>query len=944
MTFKYLAQNTHQLNTFRPILFFLLSFLPVMGQELPPVQNFSPETYSAENQNWAMTQGPDDFIYAANNSGLLEYDGARWRLYDSPNKTILRSVKAVGKRIYTGAYMEFGYWERQVTGLLTYQSLTRDADLSLIEDEQFWNIFQVDDLVLFQSLNRIYSYDTKRSSFEVFEPEGSIVKAFLRDKALFFQLEGKGLYRLQDGKSIRLSDASFLKEDVLVNFLKTETGYLGVTAQSGFFRLEENKIQRLEIPSETKDKVIYSCEALEDGGFMLGTISSGVIHLNADLSFDYSINQRGGIANNTVLSIAEDRDANVWLGLDNGISVINSKSAFKVFKDEEGKIGSVYTAARKGDFLYLGSNQGLFYRNLNNEGSNFQLIPATRGQVWSLNELGDALLCGHHLGTFVVEGAAVRKIADIAGTWQMQWLDQSKGLVLQGNYSGLYVLQKTGNNWTLRNKLEGFDISSRYFARQGLQTVYVSHEYKGVFKIEVNAAFTQVLDYRLIAELPAAEKAGITPYDGSLFYVFKEGVFKLNPEGGTFEKDTVLTSTFFKVGDYSTGKLVYDNTENKLWTFNEQEIAYVQPGILSGEFEVNRFALPAKNRRDIPGFENITPLGERIYLLGNTAGYLLFDLNKSSIDAFDIGIRTIQNSTRNGSYTYIDSGSEQAFENRKSNFRFSYSVPKYDKFKSVVYQYRLKGYVDQWSPWTSQAFVAFENLPGGKYNFEVRARMGEQISQNTATYHFMINRPWYFSITAWIIYAVLLMLLIAGIQVFNQRFYHKQKQRLIEINNRRIELAQSEKQREIIRLENEKLQQDVASKSRELAASTMNLVKKNELLNTIKKELEQAEQKNVKPVIRIIDSNLDPKKDWEFFKEAFNNADKDFLKKIKKLHPKLTPNDLKLCAYLRLNLTSKEIAPLLNISVRSVEIKRYRLRKKMDLEREDGLVEYILSI
>ena len=80
------------------------------------------------------------------------------------------------------------------------------------------------------------------------------------------------------------------------------------------------------------------------------------------------------------------------------------------------------------------------------------------------------------------------------------------------------------------------------------------------------------------------------------------------------------------------------------------------------------------------------------------------------------------------------------------------------------------------------------------------------------------------------------------------------------------------------------------------------------------------------------------------FEEAFNNADKDFLKKVKSIHPSLTSNDLRLCAYLRSNLSSKEIAPLLNISSRSVEVKRYRLRKKMDLSHEANLTNYILEI
>ena len=102
--------------------------------------------------------------------------------------------------------------------------------------------------------------------------------------------------------------------------------------------------------------------------------------------------------------------------------------------------------------------------------------------------------------------------------------------------------------------------------------------------------------------------------------------------------------------------------------------------------------------------------------------------------------------------------------------------------------------------------------------------------------------------------------------------------------------------------------------------------------------------KELKSITKLLDKNLNSTDDWKLFEEAFNNADKDFMKNLKSKHPNLTPNDLKLCAYLRLNLSSKEIAPLLNISHRSVEVKRYRLRKKMGLEHESGLTEYILEL
>jgi DNA-binding CsgD family transcriptional regulator len=100
----------------------------------------------------------------------------------------------------------------------------------------------------------------------------------------------------------------------------------------------------------------------------------------------------------------------------------------------------------------------------------------------------------------------------------------------------------------------------------------------------------------------------------------------------------------------------------------------------------------------------------------------------------------------------------------------------------------------------------------------------------------------------------------------------------------------------------------------------------------------------ISKVIKTIDNNLNNEDDWKFFEQAFNNTDREFLKKIKSVHVSLTKNDLKICAYLRLNLSSKDIAPLLNISLRSVEIKRYRLRKKLKLSHNEGLTEYILSI
>ncbi|BAO75030.1 helix-turn-helix transcriptional regulator [Winogradskyella sp. PG-2] len=168
---------------------------------------------------------------------------------------------------------------------------------------------------------------------------------------------------------------------------------------------------------------------------------------------------------------------------------------------------------------------------------------------------------------------------------------------------------------------------------------------------------------------------------------------------------------------------------------------------------------------------------------------------------------------------------------------------------------------------------------------------------------------------------------------------------MIEKKQRELELEQLQNQRQVIEFKNENLKLDIENKNRELGTATMSIVKRNELLNKIKDELIRSKSlTDVKRVVKTINSSINNTGDWKLFEEAFNNVDKDFMKKIKSIHPTITPNDLRLCAYIRLNLSSKEIAPLLNISHKSVEVKRYRLRKKMKLDHKQSLADYILEI
>ncbi|MBT8298362.1 MAG: two component regulator three y domain-containing protein, partial [Maribacter sp.] len=384
-----------------------------------------------------------------------------------------------------------------------------------------------------------------------------------------------------------------------------------------------------------------------------------------------------------------------------------------------------------------------------------------------------------------------------------------------------------------------------------------------------------------------------------------------------------------------------------LWGFTESNIVYVTPGKFNNEPQAVRIPVPNHFRRDlgVPGFESITPLSDRLYLIGISNGYITLDLDKIKPQEYTININSISKEFYNhpSDRIPIDGGNEIEYE--ENNLNFSYAVAQYDKYSEVYYQYKLDGIYDDWSSWSSTSEISFNNLPYGNYNFNVRAKVGNTLTNNTASYSFRIKRPWYLSNMAILGYILLTVFIGFLVHKTYRRHYHKKQNRLLQENRKKLKRKKLKAEKKIIQMKNEQLKSKIDSKNRELAVSTMSIIRKNEFLNAIKDQLRESENTDhVKSVIRTIDRNINNSDDWKFFEEAFNNADKGFLKKVKKLHPELSSNDLRLCAYLRLNLSSKEIAPLLNISVRSVEVKRYRLRKKINLLHEENLTDYILDL
>ncbi|MBN10553.1 MAG: hypothetical protein CMC80_03370 [Flavobacteriaceae bacterium] len=897
------------------------------------------EEYAAGNQNWMITQGSNNQIYIANNEGVLSFDAERWKLY--PTNSIVRSVAYFDGILYSGSYMDFGYWTKKPSGELIYQSLVEEHNVEIIEDEQFWNIYKIEDNLIFQSLNRILLFNRTTSEIKLIQPEKPILKSFIVDERLYFQLEGDGIYQYSSTGIIYLFGKSEFQDTEVIELFPLSDGIRVLTSSKGFYSYR-NKVLRpwAVLKSIFQSELVYSGHQSTNGNYMIGTVTNGLYIVSEDGRENKHFNFEKGLLNNTVLSIYEDKDFNLWLGLDNGINCVLTNSPFEIYNDPKGQLGTVYASIRYQNKLYIASNRGLFFRPLNREESEFSSVSGLSGQNWNLEIVNGLLFVGHDRGSFIVNGESAIRVGSYIGAWTHKSINRNT--ILVGAYDGIHVLNRINGVWKYAFKVSDFDISSRHLETINEQEVLISHEYKGVYHLTLSKNLTIAKNIRTLA-IQRGRHASLEKLNDEVYYLSPDGMFKYDTQVQDFIP-LPISSEMFKNDSFLTGKMIVDQ-QNRIWTFFEKNIVLLEKNIFDSSFSVQKVPLHSDFRKTNLGFENVGDLNNGAFVLGTMNGFLTLSLSQYVIPESLLFLSRITAYDLTQKETSLSLFQTSKLSPEMNNLRFEFSVPYYSTPNSIQYQWYMEGYHTDWLPWSDLSFAEFKNLDFGNYIFHVRARSGQQPVGEVVQYSFIIRYPWYISYWAIAIYVVILAFLSLLINNLYTRYYRRQQIKYVEETKKELALKELSNTKALVEAKNDQLNQRIENKNRELAISTMSMIKKNTLLGSIKEQLiKVTDFSELNRVIRNIDQSINNEDDWNFFEKAFNNADQDFLKKIKNIHPKLTPNDLRLCAYLRLNLSSKEIASLLNISSKSVEIKRYRLRKRMNLNRGTNLIGYILSV
>lgn len=947
------------------ITFFTLFTITFFGQVknigLPDVRNYKRNEYKGGTQNWNIDQDKNGNLYFANNNGLLQFDGSSWRKYPLPNLTSVRCLKIDNSgKIYVGGYNEFGYFQPDAKGKLKYTSLAKKVDKNKIKIIDFiWKIHSFNNQIVFQSFARAYVF--KNGVLSILKAPKRFQFSFVVNNRLYFQDVEKGVLEYKDGKLYTMPNTTGLNNtEIWGMYALAKDKTLIITLEKGLFIYENNTLKPWDTEANTFVKRNNSLggAAIKNNFIVLNSVLDGIAICDFNGKIIQHINRKKGLQNNTVLTSFIDNKDNLWLGLDNGIAFVNESSPFTYFGFSY-DISTVYASVIDQGNLYVATNQGVFYHAWNNSFKEdvFKLVEGTTAQSWNVQVVDGELICANNRGALVIKGGKVTRIIDSKGYFGFKAIPNHPGYFIGSNYDGFAVFQKTAAGLVFKNQLIGFDKSSNSFE---LDESYLwLKKDESIYRMSFSNDLTRFSSIKKINKLSSAYKSigSLQKIDNKIYFQTNNHFFKYSKEQDLFYEDKNMSRIFKNI---PTINALSEDSQSNLWYAFDESL-----GVLMKHGNAYRnIVAPFSNLTGnlVSNYLSVNTIDSRNIFIGLTDGLAHYDpiiLNnivakpKAFIRSFSFPGDTIilgnnQNKIENIRIPYSS-----------NHVRFTFSSPTYENLENVEFSYQLEPFDDKWSNWSTISIKEYTNLREGEYTMNVKVRNSYGVQSMPSKLSFSVSPPWYRHFLAFMIYFIFIIIAIylistrVKMKIRKNKYYETIEQRRLYLEKEsRIRQEQYDLEKEIEKLKNDKLQIKILAKDKELVNNSLQVVKKNKILNGIIHKLKEIDVEalddstkfQVSKLNKSIVKEVNTDKSWKDLEKHIKNVHFEFLKRLKEKFPTISPRELDLSTYLLMNMSTKEIAEIMNISTGGVELARYRLRKKLGLNKKENLIGFLMSI
>lgn len=938
----------------------ILSFLPfsqVWGADfIPAITNYTVKDYEGGHQNWACAQGDDGVMYFGNNNGLLVYDGFSWELHRVPGGYIVRSVFVDGDRVYIGSFEEFGYFIRKTDGQMQYHSLSAGIKDKISSNDEIWHIVRLGETIYFQSFTGWYSYDGKAVSYMDRKSGFRPLYFYTCHDKVYAQMINGGFYEFDGQRFHLLLERTAVGNDNVVAILPYgNSGMVLLTVDSGLFVYEHGTVSALRTDIDAQLRWAKGNRAVMVGDSILaiGTILDGIYGVDKKGHLLWHLNRDNQLNNNSVMGLFGDRENNLWVALDDGISFVHTNTSITLLTPSvrDLSIGMVYGVERVGEKIYLATNQGAY--EYNRRTSEIHLLPHTSGQNWYVKQIDYQVFIGNDMSTMLVEqnGSIQSVPGALNSTCIVEASINGQEVLVEASYAELRIWKKQAGIWKLSHNVQDFYAPIKSLEVDGTGTIWASHMYNGLYRIKLDDDLHRIKDLEHIHTLGGQQKSGkihVMKIRGRIVFSNTEGYFMYDDIERKIKPYDLLNTSVPFLTDAHTAVDVHNN--EMLWLINSHE--YVLLAYQEGKFVIKR-RIPVEmfNSPCIEGNNKIYVDGNDCYLnLNNSIACL--HLNEQYIGQETVSslkIRQILASSSSGKELALDLSKKMTIPSDYRDISVLLSYPCYDQ---PAIRFKFKLYADNLLLVEDSSFpsVHFGSLEFDTYTLWAGAYSDDGHLLDETEYVFIINKPLWVSYPMLFLYLLLLGGLVYGVARWRGKVVAEKKRKEYEAHKIEQNIKLSEQQRLIAEQQRKLLEAELSLKGKELASMALGTFAKQEMLEKLRLVVQeqlaksQCGRKNMELVLKQINENIVEEDSWEVFQQNFDLIHQRFFRTLRERYPSLTATDLRFCAFLRLNLSTKDIAQMTNLTIRGVEAARYRIRKRMEVPDGVSLVDFLIEL
>ncbi|MFD1256660.1 ATP-binding protein [Mucilaginibacter terrae] len=816
-------------------LIYTSGYAQTLGNEtgIPIQKEFLPADYKASGQNFAITADHRGIMYFANFTGVLEYDGTNWRTILTKERTKVNTlVTDRSGKIYVGTRGEIGYLQPDTLGDMQFVSINSYLKPYNIAFPDVISSYATAVGVYFITANHIILWNGKK--LKVQSIANPIISAFYVNTKLYVQLKVGGLQVFNNGRFNSINGGDRFSEQETVNAMVSAGAnrVLIGSGNQGLFMLTDKGITpyRSEANAYLKTNLVSYATRLKDGSFVLGTVNGGVVIITAD-GLLKQIFSKGttGLYNNNIHFLYEDDNHGFWIATEKNISRIEMPSYLVFYNSKKNVNGNVTGITRFQNKLYIATDQGLFYYN--GQQMQFKAVPGLQMPCQHLLRVNNQLLVATSTGVYSFNGTVAQIIVQGYSLFLHQYKSKAN-MVYAGQLKGVAVLQYNGGKFKLQARLPGITDEIREIADTGNGHLWLQVPSKGLINVDVSNGKSVL--YNQSRGLPYNSGNHLNMVGGKLLIGTIKGVYKFNLAQNKFTHTNIFKGD--SVTNYTWINQMVEGKAGSLWTTsgNGTDINnFVKTS--NGYTKANAILAPVKDQQVFSIFPDDNGTG---VWLGSTDNLIFFDtryaVSFSKVKPALIRSVNVNTDSVLFSGTYFDAGKLVSYNQNKeftpklnyqhNNISFTFTSPSSTGSGDMLYKYYLQGFDADTTTWVKQQQKEYSNLPAGEYTFHVQAKNVFGFISREATYRFTITKPFYQTIWAYLIYALVLAVIILLVVRLRSQKLLREKSRLENLIRDRTAEVITQKEA-------------IESQSLELAGKNDELEKINLIVKSINAEI-----------------------------------------------------------------------------------------------------------